>query len=237
MLEFLGNGSAFNTKLGNTSAFIKENEKLFLIDCGETVFATLKEKKILNDVKEIFIAITHLHSDHAGSLSSLIYYMHYIKKVKTKILVDFSILYDDDLKELLRINGCQYNIMYEFIHISTLAKEFDCINKFEFIPCIHDKNLKSYSIKIDTDLGILYYTGDTSDITPLLKLFDSESLIYAIYTDTCSSDYEENVHLSINKLEKYIPKKHRNRVYCIHLDDIKLKDKISSLGFQLPKMY
>ena len=36
-LKFLGRGSAFNVKEGNTSAFFYSNGELFLIDCGESV--------------------------------------------------------------------------------------------------------------------------------------------------------------------------------------------------------
>ena len=37
-LNFLGRGAAFNPKEGNTAAFIKEGDRLLLIDCGESVF-------------------------------------------------------------------------------------------------------------------------------------------------------------------------------------------------------
>ena len=45
MLKFIGTGSAFNTELGNTSAYIKQNKTLLLIDAGPTVFARAKERK------------------------------------------------------------------------------------------------------------------------------------------------------------------------------------------------
>ena len=61
-LKFLGIGSAFETKLYNTSAFFIEDKKLFLIDCGETTFAQLTSQKFLIDIKEIFVAFTHTHT-------------------------------------------------------------------------------------------------------------------------------------------------------------------------------
>lgn len=60
-LQFLGTGSAFQTKLYNTSAFFVEGEKLFLIDCGETVMAQLENLRLLNYVKEIYAVFTHTH--------------------------------------------------------------------------------------------------------------------------------------------------------------------------------
>ena len=56
MLKFIGTGSAFNQDLGNTSAYIKDGETLLLIDCGETVFQRIKEIKLLDDVKKVYIA-------------------------------------------------------------------------------------------------------------------------------------------------------------------------------------
>ena len=37
-LQFLDKGAAFNPKEGNNSAYFIENNQLFLIDCGESVF-------------------------------------------------------------------------------------------------------------------------------------------------------------------------------------------------------
>lgn len=42
-ISFIGRGSAFNTELGNTSAFVKKGNTLLLIDCGGTVFHRLQE--------------------------------------------------------------------------------------------------------------------------------------------------------------------------------------------------
>ena len=81
MLKFIGTGSAFNTKLGNTSAYIKDNNTLLLIDCGELTFARILSLNLLDDVNEVHIAITHTHPDHIGSLGSLIFYCFFIKKI------------------------------------------------------------------------------------------------------------------------------------------------------------
>ena len=83
-LKFLGRGSAFNIKDGNTAAYIKDNNTLLLIDCGETVFKEIQRRNLLEGVSDINILITHLHSDHVGSLSSLLMYCYYIKKLKLK---------------------------------------------------------------------------------------------------------------------------------------------------------
>ena len=76
-LKFLGRGAAFNPKEGNNSAYFVENNQLFLIDCGESIFERLVESGLLESVESINLMITHTHSDHIGSLGSLAMYSFY----------------------------------------------------------------------------------------------------------------------------------------------------------------
>lgn len=82
-LKFIGNGSCFNTTFGNNSAYYIDEEKqsLLLIDCGESIFERIKKQKILEKVKDIYILITHMHTDHVGSLSSLLFFCEYRKGI------------------------------------------------------------------------------------------------------------------------------------------------------------
>ena len=99
-LKFIGTGSAFNTKLGNTSAYIKENNTLLLLDCGELTFDRILSLNLLSDVNEVHIAVTHTHPDHIGSLGSLIFYCYFIKKIKQTFHSA-----DNDFIRLLEIMG------------------------------------------------------------------------------------------------------------------------------------
>ena len=85
MINFIGMGSAFNTELGNTSAFVKKNDSLILIDCGGTVFHKLQKLNMLDGLKNLYILITHTHPDHVGSLGDVIFYSYYILKHKPTI--------------------------------------------------------------------------------------------------------------------------------------------------------
>lgn len=86
-LKFLGRGSAHNYKEGNTAAYFVENNELFLIDCGEDVFQKIMGKDLLENKSKIHILITHTHSDHVGSLGSLLSYTYYKLKQKVNIIV------------------------------------------------------------------------------------------------------------------------------------------------------
>lgn len=78
ILKFLGRGSAFNREEGNTSAYIKTKDCFFLIDCGELVYDEIEKRRLINEnIKSVNILITHLHGDHAGSLSSFIFWCYY----------------------------------------------------------------------------------------------------------------------------------------------------------------
>ena len=77
MLRFIGTGSAFHTRLGNNSAYIKEKDRLLLIDCGGMVFHRLKESGLLEGITELYILITHPHPDQVGSLGDLLFYAYY----------------------------------------------------------------------------------------------------------------------------------------------------------------
>ena len=71
VIRFLGCGSAFNPLMGNTSAYFKKGDNLFLIDAGETVFSELFKRKLLAESENIYVLITHTHGDHVGSLPSI----------------------------------------------------------------------------------------------------------------------------------------------------------------------
>lgn len=84
-LKFLGTGSAFNVKRGNNCAYYKEGESILFLDFGESIFEKVVKKNVLSGIKNIFVAITHLHGDHAGSLSTLIYYACF--NLNTKFII------------------------------------------------------------------------------------------------------------------------------------------------------
>ena len=55
-LKFVGTGSAFSSETNNSAYFINNNN-LFLIDCGETVFPVLKKSGVLEKVDNIYVFI------------------------------------------------------------------------------------------------------------------------------------------------------------------------------------
>lgn len=225
-LKFLGRGSAFNVKEGNTSAYIKLGDMLLLIDCGESVFQRILEKNLLDDIKEVNVLITHLHSDHCGSLSSLIMYCYFVKKIQP------TILYPDkrEITDYLDLSGCTDDM---FNYVNPDGIEINSLNLgITMCPSKHVEEIKSYSYLLWLDEeNKIYYSGDTSIVSDaVLRLLKRGHIIYH---DTCLADYKGNVHTSLRKLCESVPKEHRSKVWCMHIDNIELIEKAKAEGFNV----
>lgn len=230
MLKFIGSGSAFNTKLGNTSAYIKEDDKMLLIDCGELTFNRILKLNLLYGVNELHILVTHAHSDHIGSLSSLIMYSYFIKKIKPNLYIPNTPIY-----QLINLMGItdEYCNIENMAFISTKKIENMSLDFF-YIHSTHCKEIDSYSIVITAKNDkLIFYSGDSSEINDEVLNFLKEGSIDYFYQDACKADYDGNVHLSLRKLTELIPKELRHKVYCIHLDNGFDKEEVSQLGFNV----
>jgi ribonuclease BN (tRNA processing enzyme) len=229
MLEFIGNGSAFNSTRINTSAFIKQGGDLLLLDCGETVYAELKEQGILEDVKKLDILITHYHPDHIGSLGTLIFYAHFILKIRPRIytpsahlvliLTEMGVdptIYDVDFSREGRIEFESIGIMF-----------------FESIRVIHAPKMEAYAYKLVVGGKRIYYSGDTNMIPKDIVDDLHRGAFDLFYQDVCTLDYPGNVHLSVARLTQLILEEFRDRVWCMHLDERADEDVLLELGFNV----
>ena len=101
-LKFLGRGAAFNPLEWNTCAYVREGSKLLLLDCGETVFGELIRRRTLDGIREVWIAVSHMHSDHCGSLGSLTLYCAEILNFNARILLpQGDERYESEMRQLL----------------------------------------------------------------------------------------------------------------------------------------
>jgi len=230
MLKFIGSGSAFNTNLGNTSAYIKKDDKLLLIDCGELTFDGILKLNLMEGIKELHILITHTHSDHIGSLGSLILYSYYINGIRPTIYLP-----DFHFYKILGLMGVTSKHCYlkdaTFINKITIPS----MNiKLEYVPTVHCKEMNSYSIFINKDdEKTIFFSGDSYEINNIAFNFLEERKIDYFYQDTCKADYPDNVHLSLNKLVESVPKQFRSKIYCMHLDNTFSKEEAKQFGFNV----
>lgn len=234
MLNFIGTGSAFNTELGNTSAFIKNNNSLLIIDCGGTVFHRLQELNLFDKLEDLYIIITHTHPDHVGSLGEVIFYSYYILKRRPTIFFPKKELIEGFLTSI-GVSAEMYNLnSFEMIDVNdSHLGEFS----IEFLPVSHVDTIPAYGFVMKLNEKLFYYSGDANNISSKVinKILNGE--INRVYQDTCGLDYEGNNHLSLRKLCHIVPQEFRYKFYCMHLDKHITEKEIKENGFNVARIY
>lgn len=246
-LKFLGRGSAFNTKEGNTSAFIKENNSLFIIDCGSNIFERIIKENLLDDITEVNIALSHRHPDHVGSLGDLIFYCYYIKNIKVGIFSE-----DEFIEDFLLLNGItkeKYTRYYNgyignldlhiqfiySIHVGIYKNAYDIISN-EYRESDNSKDIfNCYSIILKYKDKKIFYSGDCKYVDFWnIRDFDE------YYIDTCFANYPNNVHYNIDLLYKDCSIGAGidiSKIYCMHLDCDEIINRAKELGFNVVENY
>lgn len=209
LLTFLGKDSGFGEK--NNSAYIVLEDKLVLIDCGFTVFEDIKKKFDLSNYSKIEVIITHLHNDHAGSLSQLILYSWFIYNKKVTVYTKCI-----NMKKYLEITGTPSE-SYEIK---------DGSENLKFIKTDHVDYLDAYGFELKVNNRKIVYTGDTKTIEPFLP-----------YIDECSELYIDvskygGAHLKIDDVSDILNGISNKGIYVnlMHIDDWEY---IKKFGFEM----
>lgn len=240
MLNFLGSGGAFNTNLGNTSAYFELGTELFLIDAGEDVFHKLKAKQLFKEKTKINIFITHLHSDHTGSLSSIIFYLYYMlyKQNKYNISLYFP---SASITELLRLQGVS-DLFYQFyinrsdkLEIDNYPQKIEyCFSEVNHTTDLDYKGkINSFEIEfIIPDKCTFLYSGDTCEPSKKLKYPGNYDFIYH---EICFIPEVKN-HCFYEKLLETTHNyslSDKAKIYLMHLDENFDQQKIEQDGFHI----
>ena len=229
-LHFLGRGAAFNATEGNTAAYYREGANLLLIDCGETVFQQLISRQILTGVKHVWAVVSQLHSDHCGSLGSLIHYCRYMLGIRLTVLVPEDQAYIQQLTQLLTLFGTDEN-GFEMIPCSQW-KGIGTIRAIQYIPTEHAMGMHCYSFALDTADGAVFYSADTCTTGTLLAFLQQHERVAAIYMDSTDADFPGNVHLPLKKLAEALPAEMIGRTWLMHLNGSAVAVQGEKLGFR-----
>lgn len=226
-LNFLGRGAGYHSKESNTASYIRDNETLLLIDCGETVFKKILVKNLMDGVKEVHILITHMHSDHVGSLAGFIGFCYWKYRITTKVYFKER----EKIKQFLELLGLKEN--ESFLVLNPDGKRIESLNlEVNSKLTKHVKPLNTYSYILSFDkANSIFYSGDTYETNIDIMTFLKNGNL--VYHDTCLDDSEENVHTSLRKLCELVPKEYRNQVYCIHIDGDNFVEEANIQGFKI----
>ena len=220
-LRFLGVGSAFNAALGTNSAFFHYDGNLYLLDCGETVFERALHANLLDGAKEITVLITHLHSDHVGSLGTLLGYCYFIlKKPATVVCPNPQLV---ELLQLMDIAPHQYRLLSALDEGGVRAVP---------LPAKHG-GLVAHSYEITADGETIFYSGDTSELPETLISDVASGRVARAYVD-CMDAPESAGHMVMSRLEALVPAALRVKFTAMHLN-CDYADKVKALGFACAK--
>ena len=167
----------------------------------DTVFKK-NQKFDFNKYSNIEIIITHLHNDHAGSLSQIILYLWFIYNKKVTIYSKC-----ERIRDYLEITG-------------TPKESYEIKNESEnitFMKTNHVQYLDAYGLKIKVKDKNIIYTGDTNTLNPFLPHIENEK-IDELYVDVSKFG---GAHLKIDDIVEKLAKinKSGTLVDLMHLDD------------------
>jgi len=226
VLNFIGNGSCFNTDFGNTSAYYmdQETQSLLLIDCGESIFERIKKQKLLEKAKDVHVLVTHLHSDHAGSLPSLLFFEEYVKGIVPTVIYPEK----DIMRAFLSLVGNELQA-YRIVTPEECEKY-----TIQEVRQKHSDFIHAYGYTLELDGKRIYYSGDTKTIAPHIMQAFRNGQIDEFYQDV--SRYETPAHMNIETLGKMFTEEERKRITCMHFDDEITREKAEYMGFGISRV-
>lgn len=205
LLTFLGSDSGFGKK--NNSAYIEMKNELLLIDCGYTVFDEARNRLDLKKYDKVNIIITHLHNDHAGSLSQFILYSFFVFGKKVNVYSKC-----ERIKEYIDIIGAP-----EASYVLS-----DELPNGEFIKTKHVPTIDTYGFYINVSGKKVVYTSDTVTLEPYMRYLEDADELYV------DVSFDNDVHLRINDCMDDLRaiKQSGVKVILMHLDNRKEIEKI-----------
>lgn len=222
-LLFLGNGGPFNYEKDNTSAFYLDEKTMYLFDCGEKIASKIIHYQLLDNLENLVIIITHLHSDHVSSLEPL---LTYLKLFKQGIKVTVIYPNEEKLKQLLSA----YSFNDDVTIISKMIN-----NTVSIYPYKTTHIGEAYSYYFLTKDLKFYYSGDTSAVNKdaVNKLEKGE--INYLYHEVAL--FKSAVHTDLDTLSDMIDSSIRHKVYLMHFSDEKTVLESQKRGFNISPLY
>jgi len=150
---FLGTGGAFDVAYGNSAALVEFRGHSILLDCGFTIYPTLRQHQLTRSVQ--YILLTHLHNDHTGSLANVLLHCHYFNTNCRPTILYPDDDFRDELYEFLRLQVQKPEKYADFIPLSELPgiTALDTYGQ-------HAERLQTYAYIFEENGERMVYSGD-----------------------------------------------------------------------------
>ena len=196
------------------------------------MFERLIRFGVLQGIETVYIAVSHLHSDHSGSLgSAVLYCFQKMGKKARLILPEDDPVYAGQLRTLLSCFGVPPQA-YDTIADGPL-QGFSCVKGFRYVPTVHAPNLRCFSFEMDTSLGGIFYSADTCRTDEMTDFIRRHDRICAICMDTTDQDAPGGVHLPMTELRGCLPEELLPRTFLMHLSGDACLKKAGQLGLSV----
>lgn len=225
-IQFVGAGSAFNKKDGQSNVLvIAESGKKLLIDCGCYCWQFMEKLGLgIGDVDGVFVS--HLHADHVGGLEEMAFCTFFNPATpKPKLYGNFRLMHDlweqslrgglesiqakqmdlDSYFDTVRIpdNG---EFIWEgigFKPVQTVHVVNDCTIKFSYGLLIQDgvqwfTSIKRKTVSIAKPEPVVFFTTDTQFCPNQISDFYAKSDL--IFHDCETSPFKSGVHAHYSEL-------------------------------------
>lgn len=232
ILRFLGRGAAFNPALGNTSAYVREGDRLLLLDCGESVFERLVARGVLDGVREAYFAVSHLHSDHCGSLGTTVLYCRERLGAKVFMLLPpGEEAYAASVRQLLSLFGVAEDD-YEVMDPARMPA-FQAFSSLRYARTVHSPGMTCFSFVLETPQGGVFYSADSHTTDALEAFLRTHDQVAMIYMETTDQDIPGGVHLPLSRLQAVLTPELAARTRLMHLGSSRCIDMAKEAGFQI----
>lgn len=256
-LHFLGYGSGHNPAFGSNSAYMKlPGDGMLLLECGESTLRNILGVRYFNKIKYLTIILSHTHSDHSGSLGTL------IPLVYSETGRPVSLLYGSrrqrrEIAGLLKNFGVP-RLCYRLLPVTVTHRlNFDLRQELfggallvvDMERTQHVKELDCFSITIvqsgdsETATPLIYWSGDTSDPFGAVAalLMDKKSLVYheansGVGSQHMNIDEFDRILLAAARFDNKLAQKWRRRTTLMHLNSEETYTKAIHMGYNVPHL-